>query len=64
MMVYVDADGDGVGAGAGKVTCVGSRAPAGFSLVCYDPSDDPKDPASASVSYPELSPWQFATPAN
>jgi len=62
MTIYVDADGDGAGAGAGKVTCVGSGAPAGFSLVGFDPLDDPTDPASASVSNPELSPWQFATP--
>lgn len=64
MTIYADADGDGVGAGAGKVTCVGSSAPPGYSLFGYDPSDDPADPASRSVSNLELSSWQFATPEN
>jgi hypothetical protein len=62
MTIYADADGDGVGAGAGKVSCMGVNAPSGFSLFGYDPSDDPADPGSKSVSNLELSSWQLATP--
>jgi hypothetical protein len=62
MMIYRDADGDGVGAGAGKVVCVGTSAPAGFSLFGYDPLDDPSDPTAASVSSLDLSSWQLTTP--
>jgi len=62
MMLYVDADGDGVGAGAGQISCVGTAAPPGFSLLGYDPLDDPSDPTAAVISSLELAPWQL-TPA-
>jgi hypothetical protein len=61
MVIYADADGDGTGAGAGQPTCVGSGAPAGFSLTGYDPLDSPNDPTAASVNTYELSPWHLST---
>jgi hypothetical protein len=62
MMTFTDADGDGVGAGAGQTRCVGSSAPAGFSIYGYDPLDDANDPTAASVFNYELAPWLLSTP--
>lgn len=60
--VYADKDGDGVGAGPGQVSCIGKAAPAGFSLLGYDPVDDPSNPNSAAVSDLDLPSWQLLTP--
>jgi hypothetical protein len=56
-VIYADADGDGVGAGGGQPTCIGSNAPAGFSLYGYDPLD-----SSASASNTELPAWLLSVP--
>jgi hypothetical protein len=61
MTVYADADSDGVGAGGGSVACLGTAAAPGFSLLGYDPADDPTDPDSP-ISTLELSSWLLATP--
>jgi hypothetical protein len=57
MAVYHDVDGDGVGSGGGASTCVGTGAPAGFSLLGYDPIDDPSDPNAAGVTTSEQTVW-------
>ena len=59
MTVWADADGDAVGAGRGTVTCVGNAAAAGFSLLGYDPLDDPANPSSPGTSTVELAAWQL-----
>jgi hypothetical protein len=62
MTIYADADGDAVGAGPGNVTCIGVNAVPGFSLLGYDPLDDPQDSASAGISTLDLSSWQLTAP--
>jgi len=62
MTTYADADGDRVGAGPGTVTCIGTHAAPGFSLLGYDPLDDPQDPTSGGISTLELSSWQLSVP--
>ena len=62
MTIYADADGDKVGAGAGSVACVGTGAATGFSLLGYDPADDPADPDAASISALDLPSWLLTTP--
>jgi hypothetical protein len=59
MTVWTDADGDAVGAGRGTVSCVGNAAAAGFSLLGYDPLDDPANPSSPGTSTVELAAWQL-----
>lgn len=61
MTVYADADGDAVGAGRGAVTCIGNGAAPGFSLLGYDPLDDPTDANSAGISNVELPSWLLST---
>jgi hypothetical protein len=61
-MTYADADGDEVGAGPGAVTCIGTGAPSGRSLLGYDPVDDPSDPNAGVSSNLELSSWLLTTP--
>jgi len=48
--VYEDVDGDGVGSGRLSVRCIGSRAPAGLSMLGYDPLDVLGDPDSLRIS--------------
>jgi hypothetical protein len=62
VMVFADKDGDGVGAGPGVVRCVGSKAPAGYSFLGYDPLDDPANPSSAGTSTLDLPSWLLTTP--
>lgn len=64
MTIYADADGDTVGAGHGTVTCVGTSAGPGFSLLGYDPLDDPADPNAAAVSTLDLPSWLLTTPGS
>ncbi len=46
---WADADGDGIGAGPATISCVGTGASAGHSLLGYDPNDDPGDPNAATT---------------
>jgi hypothetical protein len=62
MTTWADADGDAVGAGPGTVACIGNAAAPGFSLLGYDPLDDPADSTAAGISTVELTVWQL-TPA-
>jgi hypothetical protein len=62
MMIYSDGDGDGVGAGVGHTACVGTSAPASFSLYGYDPRDNPIDPTAAAVSNIDLPSSLLITP--
>ena len=59
MTVGPNADGDAVGAGRSTVACVGNGAAPGFSLLGYDPLDDPTDPGAAGISSIELAAWQL-----
>lgn len=57
MTIYADGDGDHVGAGRGTPTCVGAKAPAGFSSYGYDPL-----PTNGSIADFELNVWQLTPP--
>ena len=58
--LYDDVDGDGTGSGSFTVRCIGQHAPAGFSLLGYDPVDSVNDQNSALVSELSLSSWLLA----
>jgi hypothetical protein len=53
--LYQDGDGDGVGRGTFELSCIGTSAPTGMSLLGYDPLDFPNDPNSFAVSDFDLS---------
>jgi len=62
MTVWSDADGDGVGTGHGTVACIGNGAASGFSLLGYDPLDEPTDPNAPGITNVELPSWLLTTP--
>ena len=59
---YADQDGDGVGAGSPVFACVGTSASAGYSLLGYDPIDDPNDPAAVATSDQSMAVAQIIVP--
>lgn len=62
MATYRDNDGDAIGSGPNAVACIGTAAPAGFSLYGYDPLDVAGDPNSALTSDVELPVWLLLEP--